>query len=198
MSFDDSLRYGTEGERIVFEWLQKDGFFVIPTAKLPTTRRFSGPRMETDRLSRILMDAQIARQGVTRWIEVKTKSQDVWYQKAGEYRQGIDEQNFSDYQHIELVTGMEAWLAILVASPGNSRNPILRMAPLKRLAEHAKPMTGDPTAYKGKRMVYWCVDIFDNYELIGETLVRQEPKVQHPWSRIGERPQMATQGYFRF
>lgn len=146
--------------------------------------------MTSDIDSIVLPDLQAHRNGETRWIEVKTKSIDVFYSITQEHRQGVDESHFDAYLRSQAQSGIEGHLGFLVLTP----EPIkLRMASLSKLDQYKQ-------AHRG--MVYWPVEIFESFEIRDRELVSLAPKPQaptttHAWSRPIPGA-IRQQGFFDF
>lgn len=193
--FQKQLQYGMQGEKVVEAWLGKQGYFVTPTSlivdprnRAPSlVRQVSGERV-------VVPDIQASFCGATRWIEVKTKTQDVFYNKTREYRQGIQERLFSDYLFVERETGIAGYLAFLVLRPAPIK---LRIGSLRLLYQHKRTGIMDGSAH-----CFFPIDIFETHRVDDDDLVLlapapQDPGVHYPWEKTAPATNV-QQEYFDF
>lgn len=195
MSFNHALKFGRDGEKVVGQWLIEQGFGIIRTADIATAGL--GPRIERAGFGFVLPDFQVVGDGMAKWVEVKTKSKDVLYQRTGELRQGIERRHFDHYLDVQDKTGLPGYLAFLVLNKGNRLPVVLRMGPLDRLNEHGRAHVGDTALFNGE-MVWWPIDIFDSWDIEQGVLVAQRPATVHPWDTPREATRVERQGYFGF
>lgn len=200
-NFNRTLKFGRDGERVVAEWLIEQGYAIIRTADISVSG-LGGPRVERAGHGFILPDLQVVGQGMTKWVEVKTKSQDVLYQRTGELRQGIERRNFNHYIDVQDKTGVPGYLAFLVLNKGQSVPPVLRMAPLDRLSQHGRGHVGNTALFNGE-MIWWPIDIFDSWDIDGGSLVAQPPEpmppaTTHAWDAPRTAKPVARQNYLDF
>lgn len=172
----DTLEWnlGRFGEERVRCWYQQQGWFVVPTycienggapALIGQLRRF------------VLPDMQAAQAGEMRWVEVKTKTSPVLYQKIGRFRHGIDLRNWLDYREVERTTGLPGYLAILQLRPGKGAavDPVLLQAAFADLDSVVQ-------IYTSNQMVYWDADRFERLPIdLTQAAPVLEPKTIHPW-----------------
>jgi hypothetical protein len=145
-------------------------------------------------------DILAARQGQTRWIEVKWKTSCVLYQKAPggpKWRHGIDVAAWRHYLWIVRATGLPGGLAIVQLRPGPNAKPepYLLTANFEHLEQHTHPHIGGD-----EPKVWWDVDVFRHYPLrnLSDDWRRIElgPRVIHPWegvSKLGVAPRWNPQ-----
>lgn len=195
-TYGECSRLGRQGEDVVARWLSGRGFFITPTSDIQSSGQTAGPRMRRDGSCLVLPDLQACKSGMSMWVEVKTKSKDVYYNNAKQFRQGIDWKYWTQYCSVEEQSGIPGYMAFLVLSG----RPLLRIAPFSRLREHVIDMlpSASVLGYRGRRMVYWCVDIFNNYEIDGVDIRPIPAETKRPWeSAVATSPKL-TQGYFQF
>lgn len=193
--FERHLRYGQQGERVVAPWLGRRGYFVTPTASI-IDPRYRAPSLVNEYSGgrKVLPDFLASLGGRSRWVEVKTKSRDVYFQKTREHRQGIATRLFDDYLFVEKETGIEGFLAFLVAGPPP---PKLRIGSLAMLDQHRRTGVMD-----GVPHVFWPIDLFETHQIVDDDLILicpapQPAKVSYPWERPAP-PTNDQQEYFKF
>jgi hypothetical protein len=178
-AFEKQLRYGQQGEKVVARWLNGMGWFLTPTASIidPSVRAPSLVRYRSgDRV--VLPDFMASISGKSRWIETKTKSTDVYFNLAGEHRQGIESRLFDDYVFVQQETGIPGFIAFLVAD-----KMVLRIGEIDVMKLYRR------RGLKGnEHMVYWPIDIFETHEILDNDLrllvpAPQKPNVSHAWDR---------------
>jgi hypothetical protein len=180
--------WGTAAERIVRRWYQQHGSFVVPIHAIEDG---GAPYLAGLLRKHVLPDFQVSKAGFSRWVEVKYKDHCVLYQKAQEWRHGIDLPNWQDYLQVETETGIPGYLAILQyrKGPGLSPDPLLLEAAFAALQDVTQE---DPARREHARrgMVYWPVSAFGQYPL-GMSVSRLEllprlTRIVHPWERPGK------------
>lgn len=195
--FQRALEFGTQGEKVVIAWLQEQGYLISQTSFAKDPNDPQGARLNGAGEAIVIADILAAKGGYARWIEVKTKSKDVDYKKAAEWRQGIEKAYFNQYLLAAERTGIEGHLAFLVLNAEARKGcAMLRLAPLSLLYQHFIPHRGSRSAYQGKEMVFWRVDIFESHEVTQTSMEPQAPKAKWPWPQDGKKTKTHTQGYF--
>lgn len=187
--YDDTTagQWGTSAEALIRRWYQESGCFVVPVHAIED----GGAPLLTGLLRKhVLPDFQVSRGGASRWVEVKFKDHCVLYQKAREWRTGVDLPNWHDYLQVESETGIPGYMAILQyrKGPGAPPDPLLLEAPFSRLRAVSQE---DPTPREHARrgMVYWPVNFFDRHALSASAdhldLLPRLTRIIHPWERQG-------------
>lgn len=176
--------FGENMELVVSNYYAARGWLVMP---LRLIENGGAPRAVGLAKSFVLPDLQVARGGVVRWVEVKGKGRIVKYQKAREFRTGIEERLWNDYLHIETESGVPGYLAMvhLRRDPEGSIDPLLLLAPFALLVPPDQEGVVKPV-YDNKPMVFWNVDRFDRFDLPAHDLADMpsiEPRTLHPWEK---------------
>lgn len=193
-AFERQYRFGQNGENVVKQWLGRQGYFVVPTADI-IDRRFRAPSLVNDYSGgRKVLPDFLASCGGSRWVEVKTKTKDVLFNKSGEYRQGIAERLFQDYLFVQSETRIPGYLAFLVVGSPPVK---LRIGSLQLLDQHKRRGTMQNVPH-----VFWPIDIFETHELVDQDLVMLCPAAQptntsYPWERAAPATNV-EQNYFDF
>lgn len=197
-AFDKSLRIGQAAEGIVAEWLMQRGYLITFTSQI-SAGVMQGPRANNlySGENVVLPDLLASGNGATRWVEVKVKNKDAYHNITGEHRQGIDAHLFDEYLSCEAITGIEGWLAFIVMTP---KPPKLRIATLEKLSKYKISMNGSRDAYRGKEIVFFNIDVFDEYtitdsELIKRLPIMQPPSVVHKWEKQAPKTTAHKQEY---
>ena len=73
----EEFKRGQSGERVVAGILMNRGWFVVPSYDYSGEDGNKAPKMQGADLSLVIPDLDIARGGDRRWIEVKTKLEEV-------------------------------------------------------------------------------------------------------------------------
>lgn len=189
--------WGCWAENQVRQHLMRQGLFVVPTHAIED----GGAPLLLGMLSAArLPDFQVAGAGAARWVEVKWKDHPALYQKAREFRHGIDLPAWTDYLMVERESGIPGMLIILQFRPGASAapDPMLLAAPFTRLGRLAQ-VREDPHSTFTRGAVYWPADCFERSPLPAALatapMTERLTQVIHPWERPakdGTVPQMAA------
>jgi hypothetical protein len=169
-------------ERRVRGKLEAWGYFVIPMYAIEDGNEAPCLRRFVER--HVLPDLQAWRAGRGLWIEVKWKDSPDYYQKAGEYRHGVDLPKWDAYLEVERETGVPGYLAIVQCRAGKAAelpfDPILLIAPFAYLATQAQRVP-EPTAFASRGMVYWPVDAFEAHPIDLPQPPVLGASTVHPW-----------------
>lgn len=173
--------FAKQGERVVQEWLLRQGYTVTSSGSIHDSRARRGQLLTFVN-------------GAPRWVEVRTKTKDVFYNKTQEHRQGIESRSFDDYLYVQRESGVPGFLAFLVRTP----EPIkLRLAPLNLLDANKCPGVMGEVPH-----VFWPIEIFETHEVVDGDLVAQAPDPQRvKASHVWEKPAPTStvqQGFFTF
>jgi hypothetical protein len=104
---------GRAGEQTVKCWLQKRGWWVIPSYDYTGENGDKAPRMQGLSSSLIIPDLDIAKTGLRRWAEVKTKTKANHRWTTDTYEHGIDRRHYEHYLRVQEITGAHVWLFIV-------------------------------------------------------------------------------------
>lgn len=126
--------WGAWGERIATQWLQQQGWFVVPTHLIDNG---GAPLLIGQLRSFVLPDLQVAKQGQAHWVEVKCKTAPTRYMIRNEWRTGVDLRNWNSYVRVQAESGIPGELAIVHVRPRPEAaiDPHLLIAPFWRLSE---------------------------------------------------------------
>lgn len=174
-------RLGRACEEAVREWFRSHGWYVLALYAIETGR---APALIGELQNYVLPDLQVSRRGATRWVEVKAKTLAPYYQRAREYRHGVNLDNWEQYLDVETKTGIPGYLAVLQLKPGPDAppDPILLLASFAALRACVQ-IDARPGA---QPMAYFPVDAFDRYPGIAVDVAMMpslEPRIVHPWER---------------
>lgn len=104
---------GRRGEQLIKRWLQKRGWWVIPSYDYTGENDDKAPRMQGLSSSLVIPDLDIAKDGLRRWAEVKTKTKALEWRKTGELQHGIDLRHYEEYLKVQSLSGTHVWLFIV-------------------------------------------------------------------------------------
>jgi len=179
-------------ERTVRAKLEAWGYYVVPIYAIEDG---GAPLLTGLVRAHVLPDLQAWRAGRGLWVEVKYKDSPAMYQRAREYRHGIDLPNWDAYREVERETGVPGYLAIIQARAGKAPeipfDPILLIAPFAYLATQAHRVP-DPTPAAPRGMVYWSVEAFERHPVDLPAPPILGAATVHPWDqadRDGRAPQ---------
>lgn len=195
MNFKESPEWelGQWGEAQVRKWLESTGKFVVPTSCIED----GGAPALTNLLRRIVLpDYQAFDGSGGGWWEVKTKTRAVKYQKANEWRTGIDLRHWRAYREVERVTNLPGHLVMIHGNRElQGQLLVARMSELVVI-----PHSGSTSSYGGRELVFFRIDDFERVTFTpsGPQLPPIiEPKTVRPWevnARIGAQQLSLWQG----
>ena len=110
---------GLLGEGVLLYLLRAAGYHCFP---LTESNRSGAPMALGDRHkwgSSLRMPDYMIAAGESAYIEVKTKSQSVWFNKIGQWRHGFDKVKGVDYEAIQRATGLPVAIAIVELYQGS-------------------------------------------------------------------------------
>lgn len=106
---------GQWGELVIRRWLTQRGYWVVPASLIDNG---GAPALETWLEEHISLPDLIAgRNGVSFWVEVKTKTKSVPHGHRQRDEHGVDERNWQDYLKAQEITGIRGLLAIVQLQP---------------------------------------------------------------------------------
>lgn len=103
---------GRNGERLVADYLQRAGWYVIASYDFSGEDGEKAPRLLGWTDSAVLPDLDISKAGSRMWVEVKTKAAANWTRITNRFEHGIPLRHYLDYLRVERETGCPVWLAI--------------------------------------------------------------------------------------
>lgn len=121
--FDEKLQWGAEAEVWVAAWLMRRGWRILPAYDYSGRDDDKAPRLVAVQAadSLIVPDLLSARDGKTRWVEVKRKSRADLYRKTGVLETGISRRLWAHYRRTQEVTGIEVWVVFVHDAEGEVR-----------------------------------------------------------------------------
>lgn len=160
MSHDPrAVAWGRAAENAARSAFTKLGYFVVPAHAIED----GGAPMLVGLLQKyVLPDFLIAKDGRTRWVEVKFKDHCVRFQITGFFRHGIDLPKWHAYRKVEEVTGIPGSIAVLQYRPGANADPCQYLLQ-QSFARLSRTVDFDPRplAHAPHGMAYWNVDEMD-------------------------------------
>lgn len=140
---------GRAAEQRVAAWLQERGWYVIPSYDYSGEDGDKAPRLQGYRIGHPVPDLDTAKEGKRRWVEVKAKSDVIFWRKTQKEQHGIDLVLLQHYQTVQVITGTPVWLVIFEEFTGC-------------LIGNAVDALGEPRegTLNGRKMANWDRDKF--------------------------------------
>ena len=110
---------GHSGEKMIADLLRERGWYVIPSYDYTGEDDNKAPRLQGLRESLVIPDLDIAKDGVRRWAEVKTKEEVNWTVITQRFEHGIPLRHYQHYLKVQSITGCEVWLFIYEVKTGD-------------------------------------------------------------------------------
>lgn len=99
MTFQENLKFGEEGEKLIAELLINDGYYVMPLYQFEATH---APHILGSNHEFISPDLIIFKDSITKYIEVKRKNK--WNNYQNKYTTGIDYRKYIQYKTLSQLT----------------------------------------------------------------------------------------------
>ena len=121
--FDDALEYGRAGEVGISSWLQKRGWRVLPVYNYSGKGGDKAPKLiaAIDADSLVMPDLMVARDGLTRFVEVKRKGRADWTRVTQRRETGINLRLWTQYRAVQVATGIQVALLFVHDKEGEVR-----------------------------------------------------------------------------
>lgn len=148
---------GSEGEQIVKELLQKNGWFVIPSYAYTGPENDKAPKMEGTNTYFVIPDLDICKVGTRRWIEVKTKTEADYTRITQRFEHGIPLRHYYHYLEVQKESGCPVWLFVY-----ELRTKTLLYASLNSLSHFIRKYEGNKMSKGG--MAFFPRDKFINWD----------------------------------
>lgn len=104
----EEFQKGYEGEQTVVNYLERNGWETIPTFEFDGD---GAPMLTSDTEDTIIPDILTSRDGVTRWVEVKTKPPYEPPEHVDDVlQQGVEVRHWANYCTVQDVTGIDVWV----------------------------------------------------------------------------------------
>ncbi len=128
------FKRGQNGEQVVALMLKKKGWFVVPVHELTGEAKDKAPAMEGHRNRIVLPDLDVCRDGMRRWVEVKTKDKADYTRITKRLEHGIAQRLYEQYIEVQRLSGCEVWLAVYEETTGEViARSLNKLEPYKRL-----------------------------------------------------------------
>jgi len=112
-TFEDSLKYGVEGELLVVKWLVKNGHVVFPLAQFSTTH---APYADSP-IGHLTFTDFVVSRGKGLWLGECKRSK--WHEAGGKKHAGFSYKALERYKKLKQLTGTQLMVYFLQeASPG--------------------------------------------------------------------------------
>ena len=132
-------------------WLMSQGFFIVATSLI---NEGGAPLLRGIREAFILPDNLAMRDGLSRWIEVKTKTRPTYQRNRRRFEHGIPARHWRHYRDVVAHTGIPGTLAILQLE--GHRIGLGELARIgKRLAAYSGQNMPEPMVYFDCRDFEW-------------------------------------------
>lgn len=126
----EEFQRGRAGERLVADYLQRKGWYVIPSYDYSGEEE-KAPRLEGLSEYHVVPDLDVSRDGERRWAEVKTKTAATFTHITQQLEHGVAKRHFENYQRVQEITGCPVYVFIYEEQSG-----ALLVACLDSLAVH--------------------------------------------------------------
>lgn len=114
VSFEDRLAQERKTEKLIAAWFMSRGWFILPVYDYSEQDKKAPKLTAFDVVNSLVTpDLLIARDGDLKWVEIKRKTEAVFYRKAKQWRTGIAKRLWRDYQDVEKLSGQEVWLVFI-------------------------------------------------------------------------------------
>lgn len=158
-AFDDKLRWGGEAERAVSLWLQRRGWYVLPTYDYSGEDDNKAPKLEGQARSLVIPDLLAAQfSHGSCWLEVKRKTKADYTYTTGRHETGISLRLWNDYKDVAHESGIDASVIFV-----HEREDQIRAGRIRTLnngsCRHGlceQPIRRDSSSPQMGRMVFFC------------------------------------------
>lgn len=104
---------GRSGERVVADWLQARGWWIVPSYDYSGEDDNKAPKLQGLDEGLVIPDLDIARHGKRMWAEVKTKAAATFYRKLQRDEHGINRRLWCHYHRVQEITGTHVWVFVV-------------------------------------------------------------------------------------
>jgi hypothetical protein len=189
LELKDSQRIGRQAEEVVFEFLKRRGYLIVPTALI---ERGGAPLLEGFVKGHILPNGLASQSGQSGWVEVKYKSRATFNAKYRRWEHGIELHQWDSYLAVVRETGISGSLAIVEGSE------ILLLGSFNLISVSARRMDDENTREKyklkvGDGMIYFDRRAFDMFRISEQGLAHISPEpvlpvMVRPWEKCKKPP----------
>jgi hypothetical protein len=175
----EQWRTGRAGEEDLAAWFRRNAFHTISLDKIEED---GAPSLIGDNGDRIILtDLIVAQQGITRGVEVKTKSCPTLHMKSKTWEHGIETRLFEHYRAQVKKLGIEIWLAIFQLD-----KRLVLMEDVVHL-HRVRRDYGGPNMPNGRPHVFFACDEFQQY--YGPSTPRARPIPPKAKRTLAQGPQ---------
>lgn len=137
LDFLDAVARARVIERMVSEWLQARGWLILPVYDYSGLAENKAPKLLSKKLSLVTPDLLGARNGESRWVEVKWKSRADFTRMSQRMETGVDARLWNNYLLVQKETGIPVWIAFVHELENEIRAEHIDI--LARSARHGDP-----------------------------------------------------------
>jgi len=187
--WENLLKRGLQGEKLVREWLKMRGFYVLPAGLIDNG---GAPSLEGYLRNIVASDSLVAGHGRTFWAEIKTYQRAAFYQKYQRWVHGIPIRLWRQYTEGQRITGIPGYLFILQLN-----EQLILEGKLDEIALGSQATTGKHHPPSGPQ-IFFDVRRFQWYSLSTLTKLKtmlpedMPPKTMQPWE-VGRKFPTARQ-----
>jgi len=180
--WNDLLKRGLQGEKLVREWLKLRGFYVLPASLI---KNGGAPALEGHLKRIIASNHLVAKSGETFWAEIKTYQRATFNQKRQRWEHGVTQRLWSEYKEGERITGIPGYLFILQLNDNlilEGKLSEIEIGSVKTQDKHHPP-SGPQIFFDIRRFKTYPLDTLE--ELKPESIT---PKTIKPWEKDKKFP----------
>ena len=164
----EKFKRGHSAELMVSELLQRRGWYVIPSYDYAGDDHNKAPKLQGERAAYVIPDLDAAKNGQSRFVEVKAKAQATYHRKSERFEHGIPLRHFTHYLKVQEITGRSVWLVVYEEDTGD-----VLQGKLDDLAQFKRIYEGDKMSRGG--MVFFPRDKFILLGKMGVALLQPLP-----------------------
>ncbi len=183
--WDDLLKRGLKGEKLVSEWLKLRGFYVLPVSLI---KNGGAPALEGHLKRIIASNHLISGAGKTFWAEIKTYQRATFNQKRQRWEHGVPVRLWNQYIQGQQVTGIPGYLFILQLNERvilEGRLDDMQVGSVKTVGDQHPP-SGPQIFFDVRRFKWYSLDTLGPLSaMLPEDL---PPKTVRPWEEDKKCP----------
>jgi hypothetical protein len=187
--------FGEAGEELLRAWLKGQGYYFVPASLIHCG---GAPALEGHLRKFVLPDILAARDGVSAWVEVKTKARGTWNQKRQRWETGCALRHWRDYVAVQIATGIPGALAFVHTQEARLYfGRFNDIGPTAAVWDEVRPNHAFT-----EPMIFFDLGCFTWYGLAGETLLQKlqdaalPPETVRPWEQKRRPPECRQPGLF--
>jgi hypothetical protein len=121
MTFESALAWGGEMEKRLTRWLLSQGFMILPGYDYSGEGGEKAPRLHGSAESLVIPDLLVAKDGGTRWVEVKRKTETTLNRNSGRVETGLAWRLVKHYRRVKQAPGLPVWILFAHEKEGEVR-----------------------------------------------------------------------------